>query len=120
MPDDDSSIGSGAVGIELAERIQLCWSPTAQLPREYGSEVPQDLFEQLLANQVRQAPRRGVRFPVGQYFAEVFDDEPVAGDGVHRFLIDVADGHCRVLPSLGGHESLETPGCLLTAIDPSG
>lgn len=121
MPDDDSSIGSGVRGIELAERIQLCWSPTAQVPDEYGSEVRQDLFEQLLTHQLRQAPRRGLRFPPGQHFAEVFDDEPAAGsnDGVHRFLIDIADGGCRVLPSLSTGASEDAPGCLLTAFDTS-
>ena len=119
MSEVDSSIGSEALGIELAERIQLCWSPTAQLPPEYGSEVRQDLFEQLLTNQMQQASRHGLRFPAGQYFVEVFDDEPEVGDGVHRFLIDIADGRCRVLPSLGGQASLDGPGCVLTAIDPS-
>ena len=119
MPDDDSSVGSGVVGIELAERIQLCWSPTAQLPWEYGSEVRQDLFEQLLTEQLREASGRGLQFPPGQHFAEVFDDEPAAGSGggIHRFLIDVADGRCRVLPSVSSGATAERPGCLLTAFN---
>ena len=117
MPDDDTSVGSSVVGIELAERIQLCWSPT-QLPREYGWEVRQDLFEQLLTEQLHQASERGLQFPPGQHFAEVFDDEPAAGSGgIHRFLIDVADGRCRVLPSVSSGATTEWPGCLLTAFN---
>lgn len=121
MPDDDSQSGTIAWEVELAEWIQLCWSPTGQLGPEDGPEVRLDLFELLLTHQVRLAERGEKPFPKVQYFAEVVDDTPPPdrGSGTHRFLIEIEADRCRVLPSWGTSSAPDRLVQLETAYRPS-
>ncbi len=103
MPDDGPADASDVTASDLNERIQLCWSPTAQLPLEYGPEARLDLFEQLLSDQIRQVRRRGRPLPRGQHFARVINDDPPLGrgDGAQRFLLEISSDRCRILTSWG-------------------
>ncbi len=93
MEDDSGTYLRGGEDA-LADRVQLCWSPTAQLAREWGEEARWELFEQLLTLQVERSANRGAPLAPGRYYAEVFDD---AAEGAHGFLIEIRADRCRVI-----------------------
>lgn len=98
MQDDGSPSSSFGGDVDLAERVELCWSPTAQLEPDDGAEVYRDLFEQLLSEQVARSRGRGQPLPKGQFQLEMAEADPLPGRDarMYCYLVDLGADRCRV------------------------